>query len=68
MKIYKVGTRDTWAEHKGYSYHTNKREAVKASKESDKKYRGDIQELEIKLTKEDVLSFLNAYCSHPDNG
>jgi hypothetical protein len=69
MKIYKVGQRDVFDQHQGYTWHTNKQEAIKAWKQSDKEpEETDFEELEIKLDKKSILIFLNIHCSHPDNG
>jgi len=74
MKIYRTPLIDS-GESDGYIYHTSKREAQKASNEQKKSihYDGmslseDIEIFDVKLNKKGIMSFLNVYCSYPDNG
>ena len=69
MKIYRVAYRNAFSEHQGYEYFSNKADAVKAdNKNKGNNTRDDIQEIEIILTKKGVISALNQFASHPDNG
>ncbi len=73
MKIYKVPKRNNGLsgdEHTGYYYTTSKREATAFFKENgaDPAMGDKIQELTLAMNKWDVIRFLNAHCSHPDNG
>lgn len=73
MKIYKVDRAGD--EHDGYYFTTNKKDAERAVKEQDEECLIAIGSTDpyysihdVKLTKKSILSFLNAQCSHPDNG
>lgn len=66
MKIYRVSYRDEHHEHNGYGYVTNKRGAEKECREHELGYQ--VEEFNIKLNKTDIMSFLNAHCSYPNNG
>lgn len=73
MIIYKVPTRqypETGDEHTGYVWTFSKREANQIFKENnaDPRRGDEIQSYELVMNKHDVIRFLNAYCSHPDNG
>jgi hypothetical protein len=78
MKIYKVhivGPADQGSEHNGYYYTSNKRDAYRMSNKNDPealKHCGvwdmRVQAFDVKLNKKSILQFLNAQCSHPDNG
>lgn len=69
MKVYQVAYRDNYSEHNGYEYFLNKLEAKKAdNKNKGNPTRDDIEEIEFKLSKKGILSLLNQYASHNDNG
>lgn len=75
MKIYRVALYINSESSQGYEYFTNKKSAKdflnKFKKDCGEDYddgRSDIQELELGLNKKSVLSFLNAWGSHPNNG
>lgn len=74
MKIYQVPTRrdpsDGGDEHTGYFYTLSKREANKVFKEqgAQPELNDKVRELELAMNKYDIVRFLNAHCSHPDNG
>jgi hypothetical protein len=72
MKVYRVGLRDVWSEHKGYLFYSSKSEA-EAEQKKDNKDRGnsmqdEVTEIEFDLTKKGVIEMLNQWASHPDNG
>lgn len=75
MKIYRVLLYVNSESSQGYEYFSNKKDA-KASLDEFKEKNGEdyddgrsgIQELELALNKKSVLSFLNAWGGHPDNG
>lgn len=70
MKVYRVSSRNFLAEHVGYEFHANKKEAVKKHKESNNNNNIDpeIREIEIKISKKGIIEALNQWASHPDNG
>lgn len=69
MKIY---LNSYWTEedgHRGYSYFSTKRDALKSAQGCIKEgYEVETSEIEIRVTKKGVLAALNKYGSHPDNG
>lgn len=70
MKIYRLGYRREDDEHAGYEFFTNKKVARRENKTSNppKSQADAIDTLYVELTKKGVVSFLNAWASHPDNG
>lgn len=70
MKIYRVTLRTDGDAHGGHKYVPNKVLAQKLQNEQNKESgcEDEVDTLEIEPTKKDILSFLNAYCSYPDNG
>lgn len=75
MKIYRVGYFINSESSQGFGYFSNKKDAkaslVEFKEKEGEDYddgRSSIQELKIELNKKSVLSFLNAWSSHPDNG
>lgn len=74
MKIYRTTVRaeeegSEMKVHNGFRYYLSKSEAKKMHKQEGDEAQGDsVEELELSMNKWDVISFLNAYCAHPDNG
>ena len=72
MKIYRASFRDNFHEHQGYEYFTSKAKAEKAQKKhnanQEEENRDSVEEIEFSLTKADIVSLLNQYAGHPDNG
>jgi hypothetical protein len=69
MKLYRVSYRDQFAEHKGYEYFSNKKDALKADNTNkENSTRDDVEEIEINLSKKGVIFAFNQWASHPDNG
>lgn len=72
MKIYRASFRDDFNEHKGYQYFTSKTKAgliqKKHNNKLDKVNREEVEEIEFTLSKAGIISLLNQYASHPDNG
>lgn len=70
MKIYRVSYHDKYGEHKGFSYHGSKIDAMKSIKdiEDTGEIEGDYNVLDFPRSKKQLISSLNRYCSHPDNG
>lgn len=76
MKFYRVCYRAEGGNSGGYSWHTSKRAAEKASRDAARndpeEYELDgppeYDEVEIKPTKAGILSALNFYADHPSNG
>lgn len=72
MKVYRVSVRRPDSEHAGYEYFSNKRKAkgvqAEANKGNPPYSRGEVEEMDLTLTKKGVMAFLNAYATYPDNG
>ncbi len=72
MRIYRLHVREHQAGSTGYEFFTSRRKATKA--ECDAKGRDDVAAVdldgphEIQLTKSGVLSALNRFARHADNG
>lgn len=73
MKIYRVQPRDNYDESQGYVYFSSKRKANKFKVKC--KYDAPnnttdilVEEIEFSLNKKGVLTLLNRWASHPDNG
>jgi hypothetical protein len=68
MKIYRNSYRDTGHEHKGYSYHTSKREAERQASKPEEGVETETEVIEVPLTKAGVLAALRRCGGHADNG
>lgn len=75
MTVYKVPHRsipgrDEDDGHNGYYWTTSKSDADRNFKENGgDTERGDkVLKIELAMNKSDLIAFLNAYCSWPDNG
>lgn len=75
MKIYRVSARNSTEGHVGYSFHSNKRKAEETRREAldnlgpDHEPEAVVEVLELRSNRrEDILSFLNLYASHNNNG
>jgi hypothetical protein len=71
MRFYQIHIRCENGSSAGFEYFTNKEEAQKCLRENienDPKEDHSIKVIEIKPTKYGILSALNIYASHPDNG
>lgn len=71
MKIYRISLECSGDEHGGYEFFTSKKKARKALKEaahSELFHAKEIDVLEIKLTKDEIMRLLGRWASHPDNG
>lgn len=70
MKIYRATKREDGDAHAGYKFFFSKREAKLFQKDENfvSGVVDEVDELEVSMNKCDVLAFLNAYASHPDNG
>ncbi len=69
MKIYRTAIRDDTNEHKGFIYDSNQKDAG-ISRATAKAEGGSAEtmQIEVKLTKQGVISALNKFGGHPDNG
>lgn len=83
MKIYQVTYRDSFSEHKGYEYFSNRKTAEKIQTKNNKERdetdeihggggssqtKDEVREIEFNLTKHSIIELLNSVASHPDNG
>lgn len=67
MKLYRVHHADYGGiGSAGFSWHTTRRDAEKAKRESGAD--SSVEAIEIKLTKAGILKLLRRYADHPDNG
>ena len=65
MRIYQVHLLKADGSSRGYSFHVNQKEAKRAQKEYGKPY-GEINPIDVEISKPGVLMALNTYASHPD--
>jgi hypothetical protein len=69
MKIYQVSVQlISDDEHRGYDYLPSLKAAKRSARTLKKTHRTTITILEVKPTKAGIISLLNRYASHPDNG
>lgn len=71
MKIYRVEYKDESQEHKGFTFHAVKKEAVDRALDYRRKCKGgetQVEPITVRVTAAGVLRALQAYASHPDNG
>lgn len=71
MKIYRVHIRNASGRSVEYRYFASKREAKAYLRENTAKQaiqEGDLDTLSCLPTRSEILSTLNIYASHPDNG
>ena len=70
MKLYGVSYRRRGQEHDGYRYFTNKAKATHEQNIQNKKENCEdsIREISFELSKKGILTLLNHYAGHPDNG
>ena len=70
MKIYRVSSHNSFAEHTGYDYFSSKLAAEREQKKINEENNRDdeVSEYEFPLTKKGVLGLLIEVASHPDNG
>lgn len=84
VTLYRVSYHTNEMGHTGYTWHTSKREAQKAAHEADnveyedpgygepigpsKDDRSEVEKTKVPRTKEGLVSFLNVYAGHPNNG
>jgi hypothetical protein len=72
MKFYRVRHYVEGGSSGGFSWCTTKRDALKAAAEHHKmcpaEQPSEIEEIDIRPTKNGLLSALNQYADHPDNG
>lgn len=67
MKIYRVHHKNNAGESIGYVYCKTITEA-KNSKESNEADNASIEETELAMNQWDLISYLNHYAKHPNNG
>ncbi len=67
MRVYQVHLLKADNGSRGYSYHVNKRDALRSSKKYGKPY-GEINEIDVEISKPGILHALNTYAGHADNG
>jgi hypothetical protein len=72
MKVYQVSLIGDGAEHAGYQYFSNQREAQKAvthwCKDKSVEHDASMEIIDVEITKRGILRLLNRYASHADNG
>lgn len=71
MKIYRVHIRAHNGRSVEYRYYANKAEAHTfrtARSIADQWDDGDLQTIEVDISKSGILNLLNTFASHPDNG
>ena len=70
MKLYRVSISSQKECHEGYVYCASRVEAAEHETQylNDGKDKTTYELLKIGRTKAEVLSFLNRFASHPDNG
>lgn len=64
MKLYKVEYYGAADGHQGFEWYQSKEMAEVKARDGG----GEIEEVEIKLTKRGVLGLLRVHAVHPDNG
>lgn len=79
MKVYRIAISIDHGSSGGFKFFSSKREAARWRREKKKQIKedpasyqfaelGETKCLEIGKRKSDVISFLNIYAGHPDNG
>ena len=67
MRIYQVHNLHANGTSRGYTYFANRKDAKRASKEYGKPY-GEINNLDVDISRPGIINALNIYGGHPDNG
>ena len=75
MKIYRVGYNTNQAASVGFAYFTTKKSAEKSLSDFKKEHSDwvdfgsmNIEVEDVEISKAGILSILNQWASHPDNG
>lgn len=70
MKIYRVAIYNHQEGHQGFSYHSSKSAAASAIREAIQNGHtgSETEEIEVTTTKAGIISALNQYGGHADNG